>query len=210
MATGSRPDPVPSRLAGRASSPSSRRRADARALRALRCRALGAGAGILCAALAAERAAQELLARADAGRVTERVVDGDTLITDDGTRWRIYGIDAPERGQWCLRAADGRRWPCGRRAARALRRYAPAGQPIDCRRLDRDRHGRSVGVCVAGGEDVARRLVADGLAVEFRRYSDGRYAAAETRARHASAGVHGGCFTPPFEWRRGDRRCGRD
>ena len=161
-------------------------------------------AGLLCLA-AAGRAWTD-----DAARVIQQVVDGDTLITDDGTRWRIYGIDAPERSQWCRRADDGRRWPCGQRAASAMRRHAPVGQPIDCRRLDRDRYGRSVGVCTADGQDIARLLVAEGLAVEYRRYSDGRYAAAKASARNASQGLHSGCFTPPSEWRRGDRRCGRD
>ena len=190
--------------------PAPRRHADARALRRLHARVAVACAGMLCMALVAERAAAQgaPLAALDS-RVTQRVVDGDTLITGDGTRWRIYGIDAPESSQWC-RADDGRRWPCGQRAARAMRRYAPVGSPIDCRQLDRDRYGRSVGVCTANGQDIAQRLVEAGLAVEYQRYSDGRYASAEASAQRAAQGLHSGCFTPPPEWRRGDRRCGRD
>ena len=46
-----------------------------------------------------------------------RVIDGDTI--EVGTaRIRLFGVDAPESAQRCL--AGGRRWPCGREAARAL------------------------------------------------------------------------------------------
>ena len=68
------------------------------------------------------------------------VVDSDTL--DIGqTRVRLHGIDAPESSQNCL--ADGRRWPCGERATRAL------ADRIDSRMVsweerDRDKYGRSV------------------------------------------------------------------
>ena len=46
-----------------------------------------------------------------------RVIDGDTIDVA-GVRVRLHGIDAPERAQTCR--ADGRAWPCGRQAARAL------------------------------------------------------------------------------------------
>ena len=96
-----------------------------------------------------------------------RVVDGDTLKIR-GTQVRLYGIDAPERAQRCR--AGGRRWPCGREAARALSRRI-GGRTVVCEERDRDRYGRSVGVCRAGGEDLNASMAAAGWAFAYRRYS---------------------------------------
>ena len=39
-------------------------------------------------------------------RTYPRVIDGDTLAIDTGTRVRLFGIDAPERGQPCRDGGD--------------------------------------------------------------------------------------------------------
>lgn len=51
-------------------------------------------------------------AAAQSGRAT--VIDGDTLEVA-GVRVRLWGIDAPESRQTCLRAEPP--YPCGQRAA---------------------------------------------------------------------------------------------
>jgi endonuclease YncB( thermonuclease family) len=130
-----------------------------------------------------------------------RVVDGDTLDLA-GERVRLYGIDAPESGQTCERA--GQVWACGTAAAEALGAWLH-GRQVTCVELERDRFGRSVATCQADGEDVGGWMVRQGWAVEFTRYSDGRYAEAEASARERLVGMHAGAFDDPADWRAGRR-----
>ena len=74
------------------------------------------------------------------------VVDGDTLKIH-GTGIRLHGVDAPESGQSC-RAADGKSWRCGQRAALALSDRL-GRKRVTCTELDKDRYGRIVSVCRA-------------------------------------------------------------
>ena len=132
-----------------------------------------------------------------------RIVDGDTLDVD-GRRIRLHGIDAPESAQTCR--AQARRWPCGRKAARALGKRI-AGRSVQCEERDRDRYGRIVAVCRAGGEDLNGWMVREGWALAYRTYSLA-YADEERRARQARRGVWRGEFVAPWAWRRGERLAG--
>ena len=118
-----------------------------------------------------------------------------------GTQVRLYGIDAPERAQRCR--AGGRRWPCGRDATRALSMQI-GGRTVVCEERDRDRYGRSVGVCRAGGEDLNASMAAAGWAFAYRRYSLS-YLPEEWAARAAERGIWRGDVVPPWDWRRGRR-----
>lgn len=128
---------------------------------------------------------------------TGRVVDGDTLDVG-GVRVRLHGIDAFERSQMC----DGPRgpWACGAAATRALKDRAE-GRKLVCRVLDTDRYGRKVSRCERDGVDVARALVADGLALAYRRYSRD-YIDEELAAEARGAGAWNGSFDRPEQWRR--------
>jgi endonuclease YncB( thermonuclease family) len=121
-----------------------------------------------------------------------RVIDGDSL-TVAGMEIRLYGIDAPELAQTCLRA--GRPWSCGAEAAAALR-AAAAGREVTCRPRDRDRYRRTVAVCLAGGLDLGAAMVKGGLAVSL-----GAYAADEREARDARRGLWSSSFDRPAAWR---------
>jgi endonuclease YncB( thermonuclease family) len=121
-----------------------------------------------------------------------QVIDGDSLVVA-GTEVRLYGIDAPERRQTCLRG--GLAWNCGAEAAAALR-AAAAGREVVCRPRDRDRYGRTVAVCVAGGVDLGAAMVKGGLAVAL-----GAYAADEREARDARRGIWSSSFDRPAAWR---------
>lgn len=127
-----------------------------------------------------------------------RVVDGDTLAIG-AERVRLFGIDAPERDQTCDR--DGRTWDCGRDATRALTALVGKVRLV-CEVQDRDRYGRAVSICAAGGTDLAEALVEQGAAVAYRRYSL-RYVAAETRARAGRLGIWGGQMVLPETYRHG-------
>lgn len=130
-----------------------------------------------------------------------RVIDGDTL--DVGTvRVRLHGIDAFERNQMCDRTRGP--WACGTAATRALK-ASSEGRPLVCRVLDTDRYGRKVSRCESAGVDVARALVADGLALAYRRYSQD-YVADEISAQARSVGAWEGSFDRPEQWRGRSRR----
>jgi endonuclease YncB( thermonuclease family) len=102
-----------------------------------------------------------------------RAVDGDTL-AHGAERWRLNGIDAPERRQAC-RDAQGASWACGA-ASQARLAQIIEGRAVECQRLDTDRYGRAVGRCWAieadGSRiDVQSRLTAEGLALAYLKYS---------------------------------------
>ena len=132
-----------------------------------------------------------------------RVIDADTVDVD-GTRYRLFGIDAPEARQTCR--AWGRTWDCGAAATEALMSRA---EGMTCEGGDTDRFGRTVGVCSSGGEDLNAWLVANGWALAYRRFSDD-YASEEDRARSNGRGIHRGAFAEPWNWRRGERLEGED
>ncbi|MDO9498574.1 thermonuclease family protein [Falsiroseomonas sp.] len=127
-----------------------------------------------------------------------RVVDGDTLRLGDRTL-RLSGIDAPERGQSCSDAA-GRWFDCGAAAAEALSRLVN-GRSVLCRVHGRDRFGRGLGRCTAGGAELNTGLVTAGWALA---YADDDVAMrlVETEARLAGRGLWAGNFTRPDAWRR--------
>lgn len=117
---------------------------------------------------------------------------------------RLWGIDAPELAQTCLRP-DGRRWACGQ-AAKAAMAGMLAGGPLDCQARGRDRYRRTVAVCSAGPvRDIGAEMVRLGLAIDYARYSGGAYAGEERAARRARRGMWNGTFIEPWRWRKGDR-----
>jgi endonuclease YncB( thermonuclease family) len=126
------------------------------------------------------------------------VIDADT-IEIHGERIRLHGIDAPESSQTCLDLA-GREWRCGQAAALALQDLI-GRRTVTCDERDVDRYARIVGRCLVGEVDINEWLVAQGLALAYRRYSLD-YVAAEDEARAAGRGMWAGTFDPPWEWRR--------
>jgi len=124
---------------------------------------------------------------------TAAIVDGDTLRLA-GARIRLRGIDAFERGQTCRHAgADG--YDCGAEAAAALARLV-GGRAVACEGRGRDRYGRLLAVCTAGGRDLNAAMVSAGWAVAY-----GAYDLEERRARAAGAGAWAGTFERPADWR---------
>jgi endonuclease YncB( thermonuclease family) len=129
-----------------------------------------------------------------------RVIDGDSIVVA-ATEIRLYGIDAPEYRQTCLRA--GFAWPCGVEAANVMRRMV-AGREIRCRPRDQDRYGRTVAVCFIGALDLGAAMVKGGFAMAY-----GAYEADEREARDARRGVWSSSFERPAAWRARHPRTGR-
>jgi len=128
-----------------------------------------------------------------------RIVDGDTLRLGD-RMLRLYGVEAPQRGQFCT-DPQGRLYDCGTAAAAELARLV-GEQRLDCRVHGRDRFGRALGVCRAGELDLNAAMVTAGWAL-----ADGgampALAPMEAAARQAQRGLWAGGFEPPAHWRRG-------
>jgi endonuclease YncB( thermonuclease family) len=138
-------------------------------------------------------AAAAALERAGGGVVTQ-VVDGDTLVLDNGTEVRLVGIQAPKLA---LGRAGFRPWPLADQAKAALealslgRRVALA---YGGRRLDR--HGRALAhLYDEAGRWLQGELLAQGLARVYT-FRDNRalgpeMLALESAARAAGRGIWG-------------------
>jgi endonuclease YncB( thermonuclease family) len=76
---------------------------------------------------------------------------------------------------------------------------------VDCHVQEiNDRYGRVIAHCKVGSEDIAARMVSDGMAMAYRRYSD-QYVGEEEAARREHRGLWAGRFERPEEWRRRGR-----
>ena len=119
----------------------------------------------------------------------ESVIDGDTFVLDDGQRIRLFGIDAPELSQ-CY----------GEAAKRYLQRLVENRQVILACDGTKS-YNREVCSASVSGLDVEKELVSWGLAFDYERYSEGRYAEAEQFAYEHRRGVWSGGLKP-WQYRR--------
>lgn len=108
-------------------------------------------------------------------------------------RIRMRGIDAPEYQQICRR--DGADYACGRLARQALVRLI-SGNPVTCSGWQRDRYGRLLGDCKAGGKDLNRAQVEAGWAIAY-----GDFDTEQAIARAGKVGIWAGTFDQPQDWR---------
>jgi micrococcal nuclease len=91
------------------------------------------------------------------------VTDGDTIRIGN-TQIRLFGVDAPELNH-----------PHGKNAKWALHRLCK-GHTIRAEITDVDDYGRTVARCyLPDGRDLSAEMVKQGLALDWRTYSDGRY-----------------------------------
>ncbi|WP_291160639.1 thermonuclease family protein [Hyphomicrobium sp.] len=121
-----------------------------------------------------------------------RPIDGDSLFVG-GNEVRLLGIDAPEGRQTCSRGDQT--WNCGDEAKLELAR-AIGGEIVSCDVRERDRYGRLLARCTAGGRDINAAMVQAGMAVAY-----GGYAEDEADARSSRRGVWSGEFEEPQKWR---------
>ena len=126
-----------------------------------------------------------------------RVIDGDTIEVA-GTRIRLHGIDAPEIGQPC-RVDGGGSLDCGRWARDGVARLFGRAR-TDCVPIELDQYGRTVAKCYVGGTDMNARIVAEGLAFAYRRYSMD-YDLTEKQAAVAGVGLWAMSVEAPAEYR---------
>ncbi len=109
--------------------------------------------------LAPRAVAQDALPASAAEHRVQRIVDGDTVDTKDGTKIRLHGIDTPEHDQ-----------PYGKQATRALDSLIRS--KIFVLKKDTDRYGRLVAVLYTPeGLNVNLEMVCGGHAWWYERYA---------------------------------------
>lgn len=135
--------------------------------------------------------------------IAVRIIDGDTLEMA-GQRIRLWGIDAPERGQTCEKPSRPMTYQCGQDAAAVLAELT-RDRVVTCEQRARDRYGRIVASCHTDAGDLGAAMVRRGWAVAYTRYSRGVYQAEEAAARNERLGIWAGQFDMPKEWRRKHR-----
>jgi len=127
------------------------------------------------------------------------VHDGDTLTAVDASntqhKVRLAGIDAPETKQ-----------PFGTKARERLAELT-LRKVVRVNVHSHDQYGRLVADIEAAGQGVNKRMVADGMAWHYARYSkDAGLAAAEREARAARRGLWADkAPVPPWEWRASEK-----
>jgi endonuclease YncB( thermonuclease family) len=129
-----------------------------------------------------------------------RALEGDRLEVD-GRVVRLWGIDAPELRQSCVRA--GAFWPCGRKAYEHLAAFLD-GQIVTCRVMPESVPSRTVAKCAVQGLDVAAELATRGFAMVP---PNGTQYCIPNRneGRTRGAGLWSGVYVNPWEWRQGKR-----
>lgn len=91
------------------------------------------------------------------------VVDGDTIVIQK-TQIRLFGIDAPEMNH-----------PFGKKAKWTLVSLCK-GETVHAEILSSDDHGRTVALCTLDdGRDLSAEMVKLGLAIDWPKFSGGRY-----------------------------------
>lgn len=118
------------------------------------------------------------------------VLDGDTLGFEDGTRMRLYGIDAPELSQ-----------PGGHLAKAHLEELMATAHGIEAKHTDP--YGRVVGIVKdENGTDLNALMVQHGFARAYTKYAK-TYATLEKEAQATHAGLwpYGHLDIHPETWR---------
>ena len=132
-----------------------------------------------------------------------RIVDGDS-INLGRTRFRLYGIDAPELKQTCL-DSNKKEWPCGIIAKNYLESLIK-GKHVYYRVYDIDYYQRQVAEFFdENGESINGKMVAEGMSVAYRKFSK-KFKMIEEEAKRSKKGIWKGEFQQPEKWRKSAKR----
>jgi len=130
------------------------------------------------------------------GRVVS-VSDGDTIkVLHEGKeeKIRLYGVDAPEKGQ-----AFGQK-------AKDFTALLVAGKEVDVQRENNDRYGRTVGLVTVNGRSLNESLVQEGYAWVYRQYCKESFCSAWLREENNARQIKKGMWSdphiiPPWDFR---------
>ena len=113
-------------------------------------------------------------------------------------RIRLWGVDAIESTQTC--SMDAKPWDCAAEIKTKLKAHL-SGETVVCEPQYFDRYHRVVAKCVAHNADIGAWLVSEGLALDYKQYSNGAYQSQEAQAKNQHLGIWRGQFIPPWQWR---------
>ena len=82
-------------------------------------------------------------------------------------------------------------------------------RPVSCAPVSLDQHGGTVATCRVDGVDLGEWLVRQGLALDWPRYSSGRYRDAENDPARTGRGIWAGSYVEPWLYRACIRAGGR-
>lgn len=125
--------------------------------------------------------------------------EGD-LVTVKGQEFRLFGIDAPDKGQTCVNVR-GQQYDCHALSTRILSLLIN-NREIECTpRGQSPAAGPKLAICRAeNGDDLAYAMVERGMALAYRPLSFD-YVSIEARAISFRRGLWGGRVEPPWLWR---------
>ncbi len=128
-----------------------------------------------------------------------KIKDGDSFILPSGEEVRLWGIDAPEFYQVCMRNALP--YSCGEDAQLKLIEII-GREKVSCQKQATDKYGRSISRCFVRGADLGSLMVRSGHALDYDYFSNGYYHAQQNAARNENKGLWSGQFEKPWVWRR--------
>lgn len=158
------------------------------------------GIALLVAIVILGKGRDEVTAEIPVSTQPVRVIDGDTIEVNH-EKVRLYGIDAPEKGQPCKR--NNSPYDCGGASKEHLE-FVLTGTIVKCTKKGKDKWGRFVAECAADGEDISQLMVRHGWALAYREYSTA-YVKDEEFAKSNKLGMWSKEFSIPSEWRKSDR-----
>lgn len=163
------------------------------AITCIACFVLAAGLPQLVIALTLDDGALPAAILAPASEV--RVLDGDT-IQIKGTRYRLYGIDCPEKKQ-----------AFGFEAKAAVEEILKNVQDLRIEKMGHERYGRTLAVIHVDEDTLQNKLVRQGYAWVYTRYCRDMRCAKwiwnQSLAKRERVGLWmDDCPMPPWQWRK--------
>jgi len=126
-----------------------------------------------------------------------KVVDGDTIHIGN-TKYRLFGIDAPEISQQCKK--DNKTILCGVDAKKMLENKIGKQTP-KCISQTKDKYNRVVAECFIQSENLSSYMVRSGYAVAYRKYSS-KFVEDENYAKKNKFGIWSTTFELPWNFRK--------
>jgi len=133
-------------------------------------------------------------------------IDGDTIKIKN-KKIRLHGIDAPEIKQLCQRTflsififSFQENYKCGEISKKKLEKYVK-NNIIKCKVEGIDGYKRILGTCYKNTININSRMVRNGYAVAYKKYSK-KYISVEREAKREELGLWKGKFDMPWDWRK--------